>query len=147
MNRKLDDIMENDDFFITAYTEVNAYAQPTEGLNITEYVISKENTIDLFFFLRNNPTEILAKLENDLQSLCEKSGRVLLTAMIDIDIAIKFVEEVMLLSGGFLNKEEMEIIFFNMLNYLREAKKLGSNIVSFEGYKKLKNNDENFNNF
>lgn len=134
--RTLKDINSDDEFFVTAYTDFGGYMESTNGLFCAEYIVSKENTKDFFFFLANNPTKILLEIENDLQSLCNKNNRELLSAMIDIELAIDFTKEAMLLSGGF-SKDHMRVIFFNLLEHLNNAKKQGSNIIAFEGYKNM----------
>ena len=133
--RTLKDINNNDEFFVTAYTDFGGY-MTTDGLTCSVYIISKENIKDFFFFLANNHTKILSEIENDLQSLCNKNNRELLSAMIDIDLVIDFTKDAMLLSGGFC-KDHMREIFFNLLEYLNDAKKQGSNVVAFEGYKNI----------
>lgn len=134
--RTLKDINSDDEFFVTAYTDFGGYMKPTDGLTCAEHIISKENTKDFFFFLANNDTKILSEIENDLQSLCNKNNRELLSAMINIELAIDFTKDAMLLSGGFC-KDHMRVIFFNLLKHLNDAKKQGSNIIAFEGYKNM----------
>jgi len=131
----LNDLIQEDDFIITAYTEIDAVACTTKGLHIDEFVIKKTDTKDFFFFLRNNSTKILSEIENDLQSLCTKDNRDLLTAMIDINLSIEFATDAMCLCGGF-KKNNMSHIFFELLEYLTRSKKLGSNLVAFEGYER-----------
>lgn len=128
------DININEEFFVTAYTEVDAHAKPTNGLKLDEFIFNKNETNDFLFFLKHNNTNILSEIENDLQSLCEKNGRPLLTALIDINLSIKFAEDAILLSGGF-GKENMTTVFYNLLNYLHDAKKNASNVIAFEGYR------------
>jgi len=131
--RTLNDIDDEDEFYICAYTTIDTNSRPTEGLAINEYKIDKKYTKDFFFILRNNHTQALKEIENCLQTLCTRNNKTLLTAMINIDLAIGFVEDAMSLIDGF-NKEHMRTIFFDMLNYLHDAKKLGSNEILFEGY-------------
>lgn len=131
----LDDIIIEDEFFLTPYSESNAVACVTKGLVLEEFIIKKADTKDFFFFLKNNNTDVLSEVENDLQSLCSKNNRDLLTAMIDIDLSIEFVTDAIFLSGGL--KNNMSHIFFELLGYISEAKKLGANLIAFEGYEKI----------
>lgn len=133
--KTLSDLINDKDFFITAYTEVGIHAKPTDGLKLDEFIINKDDTVHFLFFLKHNNTNICSEIENDLQSLCDKNGEPLLTALINIDLSIKFAEDAMCLSGGF-GKEEMTPIFYNLLSYLRDAERNGSNMIAFEGYRK-----------
>jgi len=132
----LDDIIIEDEFFLTPYTESNAVACVTKGLTLEEFIIRKSDIKDFFFFLKNNTTNILSEIEKDLQSLCTKDNRDLLTAMIDINLSIDFVTNA-LRSCVTFDKENMVPVFTELLAYLTYSKIAGSNLIAFEGYEKI----------
>lgn len=122
------------EFFITAYTEINACAKPTTGLGLDEFIIG---TREFLFFLHQY-TNIYYEIENDLQSLSTKNGRPLLTAFVDIDLFIEFVEDVLDYISYFHTRKfkKLSSVFLNLQNYLKDAKNNDSNIITFECYKK-----------
>lgn len=134
--RKLSDIDSSEELFVTAYTQVGILTKPTVGLKVNEFVIKDDYAGHFLFFLENNNTDICFEVEQDLQSLCDKNGKPLLTALINIDLSIRFTKDAILLSGAF-GKEDIATMFSDLTEYLSDAKKNGSNVVAFQGYRLL----------
>lgn len=129
----LNNINSNDEFFVSAYTEINAVAEPTT--NTVEFVVPKESTKDFLLLIREN--EICKEIENDLQLLSEKvfssGNRPLLTSFISINKASLFAEHCMILSCTI--QPQNHNLYFELVKYINDAKNNGANMIVFEGYK------------